>query len=303
MSLTYGFYDSLNGDRKYNARQLASIFDGVISDGVFATYGGHFLVSAVSGMSIKVASGRAWLNHTWTLNDVDYPLTIDTAEVVTNRIDTVIIEVDESQDKRQNQIKILKGSDADTPSAPTLTNNSTLHQYALADIYVGAGVTEITTANITNRIGTGSLPWVTGLIDMIDVTELTAQWNAQVNALLDQLRRDIEQVASMVIPDGAVTYPKLASDAVHLAFTNVEFPVGWMATSDRYADEGFPYFGAIPLTGAMTSMTPEVVFSVADAMSGIFAPVAETYDGGVYIYASELPSVTTITIPTIILWR
>ena len=105
------------------------------------------------------------------------------------------------------------------------------------------------------------------------------------------------------IAKDAVTAQKLAADAVKLTFTNVELPVGWMATSDRYAAEGFPYFGAIPLTGATASMTPEVVFSVADAMSGIFAPVAETYDGGVYIYASELPSATTITIPTILLWR
>lgn len=301
MSLTYGFYDSLNGDRKYNARQLASIFDGVISDGVFATYGGHFLVSAVSGMSIKVASGRAWLNHTWTLNDVDYPLTVDTAEVVTNRIDTVIIEVDESQDKRQNQIKILKGSDADTPSAPTLTNNSTLHQYALADIYVGAGVTEITTANITNRIGTGTLPWVTGLIDTIDVTALTAQWNAQVNVLLDQLRRDIEQVASMVIPDGAVTYPKLASDAVKLIFTNTVIQPTQFAADTTYED--FPYKVIIGLSDAVTpSMLPEVIFGAVDASSGVFAPVVDSVTGGVIIYASEVPE-AAVTIPTIILWR
>lgn len=300
MSLTYGFYDSLNGDRKYNARQLASIFDGVISDGVFATYGGHFLVSAVSGMNIKVASGRAWLNHTWTLNDVDYPLTVDTAEVVTNRIDTVIIEIDESQDKRQNQIKILKGSDADTPSAPALTNNSTLHQYALADIYVGAGVTEITVANITNRIGTGTLPWVTGLIDMIDVTELTAQWNAQVNALLDQLRRDIEQVASMVIPDGAVTYPKLASDAVKLTFTNVVVQTSQWGSPTAYED--FPYYAQIALEGVTAAMIPEVVFSTTDAISGIFAPTVFSYDGFIHILASEKPS-AAVTIPTIILWR
>lgn len=301
MSLTYGFYDSLNGDRKYNARQLASIFDGVISDGVFATYGGHFLVSAVSGMNIKVASGRAWLNHTWTLNDVDYPLTVDTAEVVTNRIDTVIIEVDESQDKRQNQIKILKGSDADTPSAPTLTNNSTLHQYALADIYVGAGVTEITTANITNRIGTGTLPWVTGLIDTIDASDLTAQWNAQVNALLDQLRRDIEQVASMVIPDGAVTYPKLASDAVKLIFTNTVIQTTQFVADTTYED--FPYKVVIGLSDAVTpSMLPEVIFGAVDASSGVFAPVVDSVTGGVVIYASEVPE-AAVTIPTIILWR
>ena len=37
---------------------------------------------------------------------------------------------------------------------------------------------------------------------------------------------------------------------------------------------------------------------MTDATSGNFAPVCETYNGGVYIYAKEKPT-TTITIPTI----
>ena len=93
MSLTSGFFDSFNEDRKYNSLQFSSIFDGIISDGIYATYGDYFLVSPVSGMNIKVGTGRAWLDHTWTLNDADYPLTVEDAEVVLKRIDTVIIEI------------------------------------------------------------------------------------------------------------------------------------------------------------------------------------------------------------------
>lgn len=37
MAFTFGFYNSLNGDRKYNAEQVSSIFDGLISDGVYDT--------------------------------------------------------------------------------------------------------------------------------------------------------------------------------------------------------------------------------------------------------------------------
>ena len=204
MSLTSGFFDSLNGDRKYNTLQLSSIFDGIISDGVYATYGNHFLVSPVSGMQIKVGSGRAWLDHTWTLNTTDYPLTVEDAEVVLKRIDTVIIEVDRRDSGRINRLRILKGTPASSPSAPTLTNTDTLKQYPLANILVKPNATEITTADITNRIGTSELPWVTGIIDHVTADELVAQWRSEFDTLLDTLNAMISQVGQQTILDNSV---------------------------------------------------------------------------------------------------
>ena len=204
MSLTSGFFDSLNGDRKYNTLQLSSIFDGIISDGVYATYGNHFLVSPVSGMQIKVGSGRAWLDHTWTLNTTDYPLTVEDAEVVLKRIDTVIIEVDRRDSGRINRLRILKGTPASSPSAPTLTNTDTLKQYPLANILVKPNVTEITTADITNRIGTSALPWVTGIIDHVTADELVTQWRSEFDTLLDTLNAMISQVRQQTILDNSV---------------------------------------------------------------------------------------------------
>ena len=204
MSLTSGFFDSLNGDRKYNTLQLSSIFDGIISEGVYATYGNHFLVSPVSGMQIKVGSGRAWLDHTWTLNSTDYPLTVEDAEVVLKRMDTVIIEVDRRDSGRINRLRILKGTPASSPSAPTLTNTDTLKQYPLANILVKPNVTEITTADITNRIGTSALPWVTGIIDHVSAEELVQQWRTEFDTLLDTLQAMISQVGQQTILDNSV---------------------------------------------------------------------------------------------------
>ena len=220
MSLTSGFFDSLNGDRKYNTLQLSSIFDGIISDGVYATYGDHFLVSPVSGMQIKVGSGRAWLDHTWTLNTTDYPLTVEDAEVVLKRIDTVIIEVDRRDSGRINRLRILKGTPASSPSAPTLTNTDTLKQYPLANILVKPNVTEITTADITNRIGTSALPWVTGIIDHVSAEELVQQWRTEFDTLLDTLQAMISQVGQQTILDnsvGASAIIKTGSNAVTAA--------------------------------------------------------------------------------------
>lgn len=204
MSLTSGFFDSFNEDRKYNSLQFSSIFDGIISDGIYATYGDHFLVSPVSGMNIKVGTGRAWLDHTWTLNDADYPLTVEDAEVVLKRIDTVIIEVDRTNSGRINRLRILKGTPASTPVAPQLTKTESLKQYPLADILVKPNVTEITTADITNRIGTSALPWVTGIIDHVSAEELVQQWRTEFDTLLDTLQAMISQVGQQTILDNSV---------------------------------------------------------------------------------------------------
>ena len=107
-------------------------------------------------------------------------------------------------------------------------------------------------------------------------------------------------VISTHISPGAVTAQKLAADAVKLTFTNTTVEAASFAADETYGD--FPYRAAVPLAGAAEAMTPEVVFGAADAMSGTFAPVAESYAGGVYIYAAELPS-AAVTIPTILLWR
>ena len=42
MSITSGFYNSYNGDRRYNAEQMSAIFDGIINDGVFSNIADAF---------------------------------------------------------------------------------------------------------------------------------------------------------------------------------------------------------------------------------------------------------------------
>ena len=78
MALTYGFYSSLNGDRKYNAEQMSTIFNGIIRDGVFDSINGYLFVKATDPVSasVNISAGRAWFNGTWTRNDAIAVLTL-----------------------------------------------------------------------------------------------------------------------------------------------------------------------------------------------------------------------------------
>ena len=180
MSVTSGFFNSLNGDRKYNAEQMSAIFNGIINDGVFANIGDVFQVLANgTDNEITVGVGRAWFNGAWVYNDSILPLEADTSELILNRYDAVVIEIDHRDSGRKGDIKIIKGTPSASPSYPTLTRTADLNQYPLAYIYRGANTTSINQANLTNMIGTSSCPYITGILQVTNIDNVVAQWQAQ----------------------------------------------------------------------------------------------------------------------------
>ena len=181
MSITYGFYNSLNHDRKYNATQMARIFDGIIKDGIFMSIGDCFAVHAGTGMNVIVGSGKAWFNHTWTENDADLPVTAFQSEVVLARKDALVLEVDATDSARVNSIKFVKGIPSSNPVAPTLINTATVHQHLLVTVTIPAGATAITDAMIENFIGTTTTPFVSGILETVDLDTLLGQWKGMLN--------------------------------------------------------------------------------------------------------------------------
>ncbi len=211
MTITYGFYDSLSGDRKYNAKQMSQLFKGIISDGVFSTVGGGLVVTVNSGMTLNVASGRAWFNSTWTDNDATAVVTVLASEAVLNRIDSVVVEVNSDTAVRANSIKVIKGTPATTPVAPTLSHTATLNQYSLANIYVGAGVTSIGVGNITNMIGTAGTPFATGAVPTFDFGPFLTSWQSQFTTWFNNLVNQLSgsQVTNLQAQIDALTANKL----------------------------------------------------------------------------------------------
>ena len=104
MAVSCGFYSALytnNGyDNIYQSGEISKLFNGLIIDGVYLSSrpndptNKQFMVSAdTNDMYIKVAPGKAWFLGTFTVSDSDIQLTIDSANSSYDRIDAVIIEV------------------------------------------------------------------------------------------------------------------------------------------------------------------------------------------------------------------
>lgn len=190
MAVTYGFYNSSNGDRKYNALQFSRLFEGIIRDGVFSTVGGSLMVVAASNLTVNISPGRAWFNNTWTNNDALLPLTLDPAEAMLNRYDAIVLEV--APDERENRFKIVKGTPATTPAKPTMIKTGGIYQYPLAYIYVGKGVGSISQANISNAVGTTECPFITGALQQVTTNDIIAQWESEFNTWFDDLQAQLE---------------------------------------------------------------------------------------------------------------
>lgn len=202
MSVTYGFYNALDHDRLYNALQVSQIFDGLIGNGVYETIGGALMVRANTGMTVHVLTGRAWFNHTWTLNDAILPITLEDSDLIVSRYDAVVLKVDARKSVRVNSIEVIKGTPSSAPEKPDLTpENDEVYIYPLAYIYIPEGISELTQANIENCVGTSACPFVTGIIETMSIDYLVGQWKAQWEEWLDKNKADFTDYADQIESD------------------------------------------------------------------------------------------------------
>ena len=285
-----------NQDEYVGAEYVMKWLHGRTS-GVFGA-NGNAAVAALDtpGMAVTVSDGVGWMsngngdgvvwwNDSEAVNTIKLQLSIDAADGVLNRIDRIIVEWKTTNYVDLPEIKVLKGSVSSTAKAPDLTNNGTVRQISLARITVNAGVTAITASMITDeRLDTG----VCGLVtDWVSID--TSMMHSQFEALLAAIQKELADLEAGT-----------AFELKKLQFSNVSVSAVDFVSDTTYQD--FPYRAGVALSGVIESMIPEIVLSVEDATSGNFAPVAESYNGGVYLYATSAPE-SDITIPTIIAWR
>ena len=147
----------------------------------------------------------------------------------------------------------------------------------------------------------GESPYDLAVKEGFGGTEATFNWSlAHIASHAAQHKAggtDPLEVETDSIQAGAITRAKLASDVKVLAFAEKAVDASAWVSDSTYTD--FPYRAAVACQGVTVKHYAEVTFSPADALEESFAPVAESYDGGVYIYASEIPE-AAVTIPTIV---
>lgn len=184
--LTYGFFNSQDGDRTYTAADFNKYFDGVISqNGIFQAVGDAFQVTAdTSQLRVAVGSGKALVNSHWADNSETAYLTLSAADVALDRWDQIVLRCSETN--RNIELAVNTGTPSSTQPANiyTVTRTPTTYEILLAVVKVPKASTKVTTANITDtRANTSVCGYITGLVKQVDTSELFLQWQTAVEEM------------------------------------------------------------------------------------------------------------------------
>jgi hypothetical protein len=177
MAESSGFFADVSGDREYTSDWLAKYISSIVGNG---TYDGELGVTADgSAMSVTLPSGRAWINGYYYCNDGNLTLAIDNAGGVLNRKDIAVLRWDVNA--RSIAAQVIKGAQASTAVAPSITRTAEQYDLKLAEISVPAGTTAITQSMITDcRLDKSVCGIVTGAVTQVDTTAFYNQIQADL---------------------------------------------------------------------------------------------------------------------------
>lgn len=188
----YSFFDAQQGengyDRTYSSADLASYFSSFIGNGVYANPAKSLMVQADSGLQIKVLQGKAFINgYFYELSEEPKVIQVARGDNNFGRIDLVVLSL--NMPKRLIEVKVLKGSPADAPQAPSYVRSDTRFDLVLAEVNIPAGATALTDSLIKDcRPNNELCGFVSGVVEQIDTSNLFRQYDSEFNSWFDNIK-------------------------------------------------------------------------------------------------------------------
>lgn len=179
-------------DRAVDSAFLRRFYKAYWGDGVFYKPSASFAVTATgTGMNVQVQPGMAQVQGAFCLEDTVQTLPIAAADASLNRIDSVVLRLDLSLDKRDISLAVVSGVAAVSPVAPALTRNNTTWELGIANVLVSAGAGVITQRDVEDtRLDDTRCGAVAQTVGELD----TSGFFAQLTAMIARLREEIGEV-------------------------------------------------------------------------------------------------------------
>lgn len=179
-------------DRAVDSAFLRRFYKAYWDDGVFYKPSTSFAVTATgTGMNVQVQPGMAQVQGAFCLEDTVQTLPIAAADASLNRIDSVVLRLDLSLDKRDISLAVISGVAAVSPVAPALTRNNTTWELGIANVLVSAGAGVITQRDVEDtRLDDTRCGAVAQTVGDLD----TSGFFAQLTAMIARLREEIGEV-------------------------------------------------------------------------------------------------------------
>lgn len=196
-NVTSGFFNGT--DRKYDANDISSMFDGLITDGIFEAIGDHFECTKGTDsnkLAVKVGTGKAWFDKTWIVNNESQMIYLDSAHLTRYRRDAIVIDVDKGQN-RANTIQYIPGTEtfekeSDALSTVSILLNDVDHkQYVLCYIIVPPDNTD---SNKLNIVPIYNKNYITGPVSTIKSEEFLTEWTKNFESKYASFSKKIEEI-------------------------------------------------------------------------------------------------------------
>lgn len=230
------------------------------------------LQSAPPAMSVRVLSGVGWIKGHYYRTTAAVTVPIADAHASLDRIDVIVLRADFVGNVVE--LDVLEGTPDASPVAPTVTQDSTMWEIALAEVAVDATVLSITTAKITDVrefSAPASLPrgWVLISDETLtgdeDSTLATGGHDFDVSELAARGYKDVQIVAEVVSDLDSEASIRLNGDS---GGTNYQFSILYgdaTTTVESNAAARAVVGGFGGAASPATSMVEVTLYSIDDA--------------------------------------
>mgnify|MGYP003288843174 CR=1 FL=1 len=194
MTLDFGYFDSVDGDRLYDADTMSRYFTGIISRGVLQAYEGGFQVTeaikpedeedeateTVTELPVAVQPGKAYFsNGKWVTNPYAHNVFLEAPAMTLPRIDRIVLRCDRTYDERNVSIVVKTGVPDPAPVPPELISTEEIEEMSLCQVYVDPEATAITQDKIIDERPNNSVcGFVHQLFEQVSTEELFNQYDA-----------------------------------------------------------------------------------------------------------------------------
>lgn len=182
------FFNSVSGDRQYQAEDFAAYFAGLLTNGVAPVPSTNLQVLSNESYTISVQIGRAFINGYNYASDARKDFIVDAADGVLNRKDLIVVKLDHVARTITTQLK--KGTPSASPIAPSVQRDDLVYELAIAEVTVPKAATKITQANIMDtRMDSTRCGYINSLIQA-DTTTIFNDYQSWYNAKTAEFEQD-----------------------------------------------------------------------------------------------------------------
>lgn len=195
--VTYDSSGNPEFDRGVDSTILAQFLHLMFTDGVFPTPSTGLQVTASGDdMSVVVMPGNCMIEGRMGIEEAERKLVFNAAGSVYDRIDAVVARLNTNHNYRNIDLYIVKGTEAGTPSPPSITRTGGIYEIRLANVFISKNTTLISAERITDTRLTSECGIVTSNPNPVDTSSIFTQYQAALDKYMTYVQECIDKTTA-----------------------------------------------------------------------------------------------------------